>query len=79
LRDAHSFFLARSFAMKDTDIFYIANSASDQISKFLGLVTSPAISGAATYGAMPPGASLCGGKRQLTGGFDRNAYLSLPL
>jgi polysaccharide biosynthesis/export protein len=54
LRDAHSFFLARSFAMKDKDIIYIANSASDQISKFLGLVglvTSPVISGAATYGA----------------------------
>ena len=55
LRDAHSFFLARSFAMKDKDIIYIANSASDQIGKFLGLVgllTSPVISGAATYGAI---------------------------
>jgi polysaccharide biosynthesis/export protein len=55
LRDAHSFFLARSFAMKDKDIVYIANSASDQIGKFLGLVglvTSPVISGAATYGAV---------------------------
>src|SRR5271156_2847923 len=54
LRDAHSFFLARSFAMKDKDIIYIANSASDQIGKFLGLVglvTSPVISGVATYGA----------------------------
>jgi polysaccharide biosynthesis/export protein len=55
LRDAHSFFLARSFAMKDKDIIYIANSASDQIGKFLGLVglvTSPVISGVATYGAV---------------------------
>ena len=56
LRDAHSFFLARSFAVKDKDILYIANSASDQIQKFLGLVglvTSPVISGVATYGAIP--------------------------
>jgi polysaccharide biosynthesis/export protein len=54
LRDAHSFFLARSFPVKDKDILYIANSASDQVQKFLGLVgqiTSPVISGAATYGA----------------------------
>ena len=54
LRDAHSFFLVRSFAMKDKDIINIANSASDQIGKFLGLVglvTSPVISGVATYGA----------------------------
>jgi hypothetical protein len=36
-------------------MIYIANSASDQIGKFLGLVglvTSPIISGAATYGAV---------------------------
>jgi len=55
LRDAHSFFLARSFPVKDKDILYIANSASDQVQKFLGLVglvTSPVISGAATYGAV---------------------------
>jgi polysaccharide biosynthesis/export protein len=55
LRDAHSFFLARSFAVKDKDILYIANSSSDQVQKFLGLVglvTSPVISGAATYGAI---------------------------
>jgi hypothetical protein len=40
---------SRSFAMKDKDIIDIANSASDQIGKFLGLVglvTSPVISGA---------------------------------
>ena len=55
LRDAHSFFLARSFPVKDKDILYIANSASDQMQKFLGLVglvTSPVISGVATYGAV---------------------------
>jgi polysaccharide biosynthesis/export protein len=55
LRDARSFFLAGSFAMKDKDILYIANSASDQIGKFLGLVglvTSPVISGAVIYGAV---------------------------
>jgi polysaccharide export outer membrane protein len=31
LRDAHSSFLARAFAMKDKDMIYIANWASDQI------------------------------------------------
>jgi hypothetical protein len=54
-RDAHLFFLARSFTIKEKDIIYIANSASDQIGKFLGLVglvTSPIISGAATCGAI---------------------------
>jgi polysaccharide export outer membrane protein len=54
LRDAHSFFLARSFPVKDKDILYIANSASDPLQKFLGLVgtvASPVISGAAVYGA----------------------------
>jgi len=55
LRDAHSFFLARSFPVRDKDILYIANSPSDQLQKFLGLVgqvTSPVISGAAVYGAV---------------------------
>jgi polysaccharide export outer membrane protein len=52
LRDAHSFFLARAFQMKDKDILYVANSMSDPIQKFLGLigtVASPVISGAAVY------------------------------
>jgi polysaccharide export outer membrane protein len=55
LRDAHSFFLARSFPVRDKDILYVANSPSDQLQKFLGLVgqvTSPVISGAAVYGAV---------------------------
>jgi polysaccharide biosynthesis/export protein len=55
LRNAHSFFLARSFAMKDKDIIYIANSTSDRIDKLLGLVglvTSPVVSGAAAYGTV---------------------------
>jgi polysaccharide biosynthesis/export protein len=56
LRDANSFFLARSFPMKDKDILYVANSMSDPVQKFLGLVgtvTSPVISGASVYAAMP--------------------------
>jgi polysaccharide export outer membrane protein len=54
LRDANSFFLARSFPMRDKDILYVANSASDPVQKFLGLVgtiTAPVISGAVVYGA----------------------------
>ncbi len=55
LREANSFFLARSFPVKDKDILYVSNSASDPVQKFLGLVgtiTSPVISGAVTYGAI---------------------------
>jgi polysaccharide biosynthesis/export protein len=55
LREANSFFLARSFPVKDKDIVYISNSASDPVQKFLnlvGTVTSPVISGAAVYGTI---------------------------
>ena len=55
LRDANSFFLARSFAMQDKDMLYVSNSASDPVQKFLtlaGAVISPVISGAAVYGAV---------------------------
>jgi polysaccharide export outer membrane protein len=55
LRDANSFFLARSFPMQDKDILYVANSASDPVQKFLvmvGGITAPVISGAAVYGAV---------------------------
>ena len=55
LRDANSFFLARSFPIKDKDILYVSNSASDPVQKFLGLigtVASPMISGAVVYGAV---------------------------
>jgi len=55
LKDANSFFLARSFPMQDKDMLYVANSASDPVQKFLGLVgtiTAPAVTGAAVYGAV---------------------------
>jgi polysaccharide export outer membrane protein len=55
LRDANSFFLARSFAMQDKDMLYVANSPSDPVQKFLGLIgtiTSPIISGVDTYGVL---------------------------
>ena len=55
LRDANSFFLARSFVMQDKDMLYVANSASDPVAKFLnlvGTVTAPVISGAAAYGTV---------------------------
>ncbi len=55
LRDANSFFLARSFPMRDKDMLYVANSPSDPVQKFLNLVgtiTSPVISGAAVYGTV---------------------------
>ena len=55
LRNANSFFLARAFQVKDKDILYIANSPSDPVQKFLGLVgtvTAPAISGVGVYGAV---------------------------
>jgi polysaccharide export outer membrane protein len=54
LRDANSFFLARSFAMEDKDMLYVANSASDPVQKFLGLVgtvVTPVYTGTVIYGA----------------------------
>jgi polysaccharide biosynthesis/export protein len=56
LREANSFFLARSFPIKDKDILYVSNSASDPVQKFLllvGLVTAPVVSGVAVYSAVP--------------------------
>jgi polysaccharide export outer membrane protein len=55
LRDANSFFLARSFPMRDKDMLYVANSASDPLQKALGLfgtVMAPATLGASVYGAV---------------------------
>jgi len=55
LRDANSFFLARSFPMQDKDMLYVANSASDPLQKALGLfstVVAPATLGASVYGAV---------------------------
>lgn len=54
LRDANSFFLARSLAMQDKDILYVSNSASDPLQKFFnifGAVVAPATMGASVYGA----------------------------
>jgi polysaccharide export outer membrane protein len=54
LRDANSFFLARSFPMQDKDMLYVANSASDPLQKALGIfsaVVAPATLGASVYGA----------------------------
>jgi polysaccharide export outer membrane protein len=55
LRGANSFFLARSFPMRDKDMLYVANSASDPLQKALGLFSSviaPATLGASVYGAV---------------------------
>jgi polysaccharide export outer membrane protein len=55
LRDINSLFLGRSFAMQDKDILYVANSPSDPVQKFLGLVgtiASPVLTGVAGYGAI---------------------------
>ena len=55
LRNANSFFLARSFPMHDKDMLYVSNSASDPVQKALGLfssVVAPATLGVSTYGAV---------------------------
>lgn len=55
LRNTNSFFLARSFAMQDKDMLYVANSMSDPVQKALGLFSSiigPATLGVSTYGAV---------------------------
>jgi polysaccharide export outer membrane protein len=55
LRDAKSYFLARSFRMRDKDVLYVANSTGAELQKFLnliGTVTSPVISGVSIAGAV---------------------------
>ncbi len=55
LRDAKSYFLARSFVMRDKDILYVANAPMTEVSKVLstiGTLTAPAITGAAVYNAV---------------------------
>jgi len=55
LRDANSFFLARSFPMQDKDMLYVSNAASDTLQKALGIfgtVVAPATLGASVYGAV---------------------------
>jgi polysaccharide export outer membrane protein len=55
LRDANSFFLARSFPMRDKDMLYVSNSAVDPLQKALGVfssVVAPATLGASVYGAV---------------------------
>lgn len=48
LRDAKSFFLARSFSMRDKDIVYVSNATAVELGKFLaliGAITGPISSG----------------------------------
>lgn len=55
LRDAKSYFLARSFRMRDKDTIYVANASAAELQKFLSLVatiTSPVISGASVAAAV---------------------------
>ncbi|MBV9078636.1 MAG: polysaccharide export protein [Methylobacteriaceae bacterium] len=46
LRDAKNYFLARSFAMRDKDVLYVANATGAELQKFLNLIgsfTSPVL------------------------------------
>lgn len=55
LRDTKSYFLARSFRMRDKDVLYVANASGAELQKFLTListVTSPVISGIAVSAAV---------------------------
>ena len=55
LRDAKSYFIARSFRMRDKDTVYVANASAAEFQKFLNLVatiTSPVISGAGVAAAV---------------------------
>lgn len=54
LRNANSFFLARSFQIRNKDILYVADSPSTPVEKVLRLVgniTGPVVAGAAVYNA----------------------------
>ena len=49
MRDPKTYFLARSFKMRDKDVLYVANASGAELQKFLtlvGTVTAPAIQGA---------------------------------
>lgn len=49
MRDPKTYFLARSFKMRDKDVIYVANASGAELQKFLtlvGTVTAPAIQGA---------------------------------
>ena len=51
LRDPKSYFLARTFKMRDKDVLYVANASSVELGKFLallGTLTSPVVNAAAT-------------------------------
>jgi polysaccharide export outer membrane protein len=51
LRDPKSYFLARTFKMRDKDVLYVANATSVELGKFLALIgtlTAPVASAAAT-------------------------------
>ena len=53
LRDANSYFMARSFPMHDKDILYVANAPLTDVQKVLnavGSVIGPTVAGAAIYG-----------------------------
>ena len=55
LRDAKSYFIARSFKMRDKDTIYVSNASAAELQKFLSLVatlTSPVISGASVAAAV---------------------------
>ncbi len=55
LKDANTYFLARSFQMRDKDIVYVANAPLSEIQKVLGLLqtlTQPAFSAAAVRSAV---------------------------
>jgi polysaccharide export outer membrane protein len=51
LRDPKSYFLARTFKMRDKDVLYVANASSVEFGKFLallGTLTSPVVNAAAS-------------------------------
>lgn len=52
LRNVNSYFMARSFPMRDKDILYVSNAPLTEVQKFLTVVGSavaPVVSGAAIY------------------------------
>jgi len=52
LRNVNSYFMARTFAMRDKDILYVANAPLTEVQKFLsviGTLTAPIVQGAAVY------------------------------
>ena len=82
LRDAKSYFLARSFAMRDKDILYVANATGTELQKFLFLlnsVTSPLLSIVSTAQTAAASAGSSSSSLALTNALSASSAATVPV